>query len=170
MEAELPETGIPVSVGPKLPHFPGPVPCNTKLVRIVDFLKPEILLLVNSCNAIKLWIQLKIPKIEDGNNFGVGIQEDILAEVSKAESDAGSYLEQMSRYFGSRGKMVSKLVKYPFLDDYRRSINEYDEKVFLSFRLILRELRNIYVVLYDVIIKNYEKLIRPRNSNTSSLY
>ena len=39
-----------------------------------------------------------IPKIEDGNNFGVGIQEDILGEVSKAEADAGSYLEQVSRY------------------------------------------------------------------------
>lgn len=32
-----------------------------------------------------------------------------------------------------------------FQDDYRRSVNEYDEKVFLSFKLMLRELRNIYV-------------------------
>jgi len=28
----------------------------------------------------------------------------------------------------------------------------------------------VKVVLYDVIIKNFEKLIRPRNSNASSLY
>ena len=40
---------------------------------------------------------MMIPKIEDGNNFGVSIQEDILAEVGKSEADAGSYLEQMSR-------------------------------------------------------------------------
>ena len=26
------------------------------------------------------------------------LQEDVLGEVTKAESDAGSYLEQMSRY------------------------------------------------------------------------
>ena len=26
------------------------------------------------CNAVKIWIQLNIPRIEDGNNFGVSIQ------------------------------------------------------------------------------------------------
>lgn len=30
-------------------------------------------------------------------------------------------------------------------DDYRRAINEYDEKVFLSFKIMLMEMRNIYV-------------------------
>ena len=41
---------------------------------------------------------MMVPKIEDGNNFGVGIQEDVLGEVGKSEADAGSYLEQLSRY------------------------------------------------------------------------
>ena len=41
-------------------------------------------------------------------------------------------------------------------DDYRRGVNEYDEKVFVSFKLILRELRNIYVsisVTYHTVVK-----------------
>ena len=46
---------------------------------------------------IKTWIQMMVPKIEDGNNFGVGIQEDVLGEVGKSEADAGSFLEQLSR-------------------------------------------------------------------------
>ena len=29
---------------------------------------------VDDCNLLKMWIQLLIPKVEDGNNFGVGIQ------------------------------------------------------------------------------------------------
>lgn len=39
-------------------------------------------------------------------------------------------------------------------DDYRRAINEYDEKVFLSFKMVLRELRNIYVsyVEEDIVV------------------
>lgn len=39
-----------------------------------------------------------IPKIEDGNNFGVSIQEDTLAEVQAVESEAGSFFDQISRY------------------------------------------------------------------------
>eukprot|EP00731_Ephydatia_muelleri_P034777 Em0076g10a len=74
-----------------------PIPCNKRLVEVTNFLKPEIVECIDKCNLIKLWVELLIPKIEDGNNFGVGVQEDILAEVSKAESDAGTYLEQVSR-------------------------------------------------------------------------
>lgn len=162
--------GLAIGLKQDPPHLVSCLPCNPKIVRVIEFVKPLIIEVVDKCNILKMWIQLSIPKIEDGNNFGVSIQEDALGEVSKAESDAGSYLEQVSRYFGSRGKLLSKAAKYPHLADYQRSINEYDEKVYLSFKLILRELRNIYVVLYDVIIKNFEKIVCPRNSNTSSLY
>lgn len=44
-----------------------------------------------------------IPKIEDGNNFGVSIQEDTLAEVQSVESEAAAFFDQISRYFISRG-------------------------------------------------------------------
>lgn len=30
---------------------------------------------------VKMWITLLIPRIEDGNNFGVSIQEETLSEV-----------------------------------------------------------------------------------------
>lgn len=46
-----------------------------------------------------------IPKIEDGNNFGVSIQEDTLAEVQSVESEAAAFFDQISRYFISRGKL-----------------------------------------------------------------
>lgn len=47
-----------------------------------------------------------IPKIEDGNNFGVSIQEDTLAEVQSVESEAAAFFDQISRYFISRGTSV----------------------------------------------------------------
>jgi len=61
-------------------------------MEIISVLKPHIITLVEKCSAVcvcvcsgavhllilftqlKLWIELKIPKIEDGNNFGVSIQ------------------------------------------------------------------------------------------------
>lgn len=38
--------------------------------------------------------------------------------------------------------------------DYRRALTEYDEKVFLSFKLILTEVRNIYVRWFSEIVTN----------------
>lgn len=63
-----------------------------------------------------------IPKIEDGNNFGVSIQEDTLAEIQSVESEAAAFFDQISRYFISRAKIVSKVAKYPHIDDYRRAV------------------------------------------------
>lgn len=50
-----------------------------------------------------------IPKIEDGNNFGVSVQEDTLAEIQQVEVEANNYLEQVSRYYVSRAKLVTKV-------------------------------------------------------------
>lgn len=52
---------------------------------------------------MKMWISFMIPKIEDGNNFGVSVQEDTLAEVQSVESEAAAFFDQISRYFISRG-------------------------------------------------------------------
>ena len=58
---------------------------------------------------LKMWISFMIPKIEDGNNFGVSIQEDTLGEIQSVESEAAAFFDQISRYFVSRGKIVSKV-------------------------------------------------------------
>lgn len=46
-----------------------------------------------------MWVQLLIPRIEDGNNFGVSIQEETVAELRTVEGEAASYLDQISRCF-----------------------------------------------------------------------
>lgn len=45
-----------------------------------------------------MWVSVMIPKIEDGNNFGVSIQEDTLAEIQTVESEAAAYFDQISRW------------------------------------------------------------------------
>ena len=39
-----------------------------------------------------------IPKIEDGNNFGVSIQEETLAELRTVESEALAYYDQVKLF------------------------------------------------------------------------
>ncbi|KAL6103559.1 psme3 [Pungitius sinensis] len=120
--------------------------------------------------TVKMWVQLLIPRIEDGNNFGVSIQEETVAELRTVESEAASYLDQISRYYITRAKLVSKIVKYPHVEDYRRTITEIDEKEYISLKIIVSELRNQYVILHDMILKNIEKIKKPRNSNAEALY
>lgn len=148
----------------------GTVPCNKPLCDMIKVVKPIIRKLVEDSNLLKMWISFMIPKIEDGNNFGVSIQEDTLAEIQTVESEAAAFFDQISRYFLTRAKVVSKVAKYPHIDDYRRAVVELDEKEYLSLWLVVCEVRNRYSSLHDIVIKNLEKLKKPRSSNAENLY
>jgi len=157
--------------GTKVMALPsGSVKCNAPITDLIQVVKPIIRELVEDSNMLKMWISFLIPKIEDGNNFGVSIQEDTLAEIQSVESEAAAFFDQISRYFISRAKVVSKVAKYPHIDDYRRAVQELDEKEFLSLWLVVSEVRNRYCSLHDIVIKNIEKLKKPRSQNSQSLY
>lgn len=148
----------------------GLVPSNGHIKELCAIIKPLIRELIDQANLIKMWITYLIPRIEDGNNFGVSIQEDTMAEARTVESEAATYLDQISRYYMTRGKILSKVAKYPHVEDYRQTVLELDEKEFISLRLVLCELRNQYASLHDIITKNMEKITRPRSSNTDNMY
>ncbi|XP_039973895.1 proteasome activator complex subunit 3-like isoform X2 [Xiphias gladius] len=148
----------------------GMMKCNTRLMDLIERVKPEIRTLIEKCNTVKMWVQLLIPRIEDGNNFGVSIQEETVAELRTVESEAASYLDQISRYYTTRAKLVSKIAKYLHVEDYRRTVSEIDEKEYISLKIIVSELRNQYVTLHDMILKNIEKIKKPRSSNSEALY
>lgn len=127
--------------------------------------------IVNSLDmisAIKMWIQLKIPKIEDGNNFGVGIQEECVDECNKAEDMSFSMLEHTSKVFPSRGELITKVLKHPQIRDYYQSVIEYDQMEYTNLKIGLVDLRNHYAVLHDIITKNLEKIQKPRSEEALS--
>ncbi|CAF0755463.1 unnamed protein product, partial [Didymodactylos carnosus] len=133
-------------IGTSVFLFPcGLIPSNGIIQLLEDKLKPYIFHFLDSIAIIKLWIQLLIPKVEDGNNFGVSIQEDSLTEIRTLETDVTQYLDLTYKYLVSRGELVKKVAKYPHVEDYRRSVQSLDEKQFVSMRFIALELRNHYV-------------------------
>jgi hypothetical protein len=52
---------------------------------------------------------LNIPRIEDGNNFGVSVQEEVLNEVGRAEESSFNALDTITKYFVTRAKLVCKV-------------------------------------------------------------
>lgn len=160
-----------VPAGSKVILMPnGTVDTNRTLADLVDIVKPLILQQIEDCNLLKMWIELQIPKVEDGNNFGVDIQEDCLKEVSSAEAEAAVYLEKASMYYMARAKMIVKVAKYPHVEDFRKTVEELDEKQYVNLKLIVRELLNNYAAVHDILCKNLEKIKRPRTMNAENLY
>lgn len=72
--------------------------------------KEELFELSSLIGKVKLWIQLNVPRIEDGNNFGVGVQNDMIGQLGRAEDSALSAADALSQYFSHRAKMVAKVL------------------------------------------------------------
>ncbi|XP_077281768.1 proteasome activator complex subunit 3-like isoform X2 [Temnothorax americanus] len=169
---KLDQNGEETSSGTKVMVLPTkPVPCcNKKFCKLIHIVKPYIEQLLEDSNLLKMWISFLIPKIEDGNNFGVSIQKAMLSEIQSVESKAAAFLDQISRYYISRVRIVSKAARYPHIDHCRRAIQELDENEYVSLRLVTRKVRNHYCSLHDLLIKNLEKIKQPRSSNAQFLY
>src|SRR5882724_7475465 len=73
------------------------------LSRLNDIVKPLLLDFVSDMRSLKFGIQLMVPKVEDGNNFGVQIQESVIKAIGQAERQSLSRLNQFSNYYKFRG-------------------------------------------------------------------
>ena len=51
-----------------------------------------------------------------------------MGEIRQVESDGCSYLDAISSYHLNRGKVVTKIAKYPHVEDFRQTVLELDEK------------------------------------------
>ena len=52
---------------------------------MTDYLKKEIRDSISIFNSLRLWIMLKVPRMEDGNNFGVSIQKECIKRLVDAQ-------------------------------------------------------------------------------------
>uniref|UniRef100_A0A6I8NG77 Proteasome activator PA28 C-terminal domain-containing protein n=2 Tax=Ornithorhynchus anatinus TaxID=9258 RepID=A0A6I8NG77_ORNAN len=77
---------------------------------------------------------------------------------------------QISKYFSERGDAVAKAAKQPHVGDYRQLVHELDEAQYGETRLMAMEIRNTYAVLYDIILKNFEKIKKPRGDAKGMIY
>ncbi|XP_015781105.1 proteasome activator complex subunit 3-like [Tetranychus urticae] len=146
------------------------VPVNNKIKAMSNLVKPKMKEFIEDLNLIKLWIQLLIPKIEDGNNFGVEIQEEILAEVRFALSDGFTYYSFMIKYHNTRAGIVKKIEKYQFVEDYQEYLAVFDEDEWIGLKSTVIKMRNHYDRLHSLMTKNWEKLICPRASNSDTMF
>ena len=68
------------------------IPCNKEILDIMEVLKKEVIELIEMLSTMKLWVRLSRPKFEDGNNFGVDVQNDVLTSLTTGAASAKSML------------------------------------------------------------------------------
>ncbi|KAF9015585.1 proteasome activator pa28 REG alpha/beta subunit [Cyathus striatus] len=137
---------------------------------IHNIIKKESEQLIESVDEVKLWVTLTMPKIEDGDNFGVQIQEEVLGELHRAQESAYNLRDAARQNHLARAKLCSKLLKYPHVEDYTLALREHDEKQLYLARQHLSDIRNMYAVLTDLIHKNISKIRAPKANNSVGLY
>ncbi|OII73739.1 subunit of proteaseome activator complex [Cryptosporidium ubiquitum] len=147
----------------------GKVHSNLQIKELVVYVKQEVSELIEMVSSIKLWVQLNIPQIQDGNNFGVGIQEETIQELGRVEDATFSLYESVCKYYSERARLSSKIVKYPNVEDYLGAIRELDERYWVSLRCSIADMRNNYAWLHDLLTKNWGKLSKPRNSEGTNM-
>ncbi|EPR63288.1 putative subunit of proteaseome activator complex [Toxoplasma gondii GAB2-2007-GAL-DOM2] len=144
------------------------MPRHGQICEQLEQLKRDAAELVETLGQVKLWIQLNVPRIEDGNNFGVGIQEEAIQELARVEDWAFNLYDAIFKYYMARAKLSTKVLKYPNVGDYWEAIRELDEKELLHIKFTKVDMRNNYSMLYDLLCKNWEKVVKPKNEDTRS--
>uniref|UniRef100_A0A3Q2QET8 Proteasome activator complex subunit 1 n=2 Tax=Fundulus heteroclitus TaxID=8078 RepID=A0A3Q2QET8_FUNHE len=125
----------------------GPICSNERVESLLNEVKPEIQTLKEKLNTVSMWVQLQIPRIEDGNNFGVAVQEKVFELLTNTRTKIEAFQTQISKYYSERGDAVAKASKQPHVGDYRQLVHELDLYQYNELRLVVLDIRNTYAVL-----------------------
>uniref|UniRef100_A0A8C5N6S7 Proteasome activator PA28 C-terminal domain-containing protein n=1 Tax=Gouania willdenowi TaxID=441366 RepID=A0A8C5N6S7_GOUWI len=148
----------------------GPICCNERVESLLQAVKTEVQTLKEKLNTVSMWVQLQIPQIEDGNNFGVAVQEKVFELLTNTRTKIEAFQTQISKYYSERGDAVAKASKQAHVGDYRQLVHELDLFQYYELRLVVLEIRNTYAVLFDIITKNYDKIKKPRGDGKALIY
>uniref|UniRef100_A0A3B3XSZ5 Proteasome activator complex subunit 1 n=1 Tax=Poecilia mexicana TaxID=48701 RepID=A0A3B3XSZ5_9TELE len=75
----------------------GPICSNERVESLLNEVKPEIQTLKEKLNTVSMWVQLQIPRIEDGNNFGVAVQEKVFELLTNTRTKIEAFQTQISK-------------------------------------------------------------------------
>lgn len=148
----------------------GPIGSNQALEVLLNQVDPEIQILKEMLNLVSSWLQLHIPQIQDGNNFGVAVQEKVFEMLTNTRTRVDAFRTQIAKYYSERGDAVAKASKQPHVGDYRQLVHELDQYQYSELRLVVLDLRNTYAMLFDVVNKNYDKIKKPRGDGKAPIY
>jgi hypothetical protein len=82
---------------------------NEHIVKLLDLVFEECNFGQNQLWLIERWIQLQMPKREDGNNFGVDVLESVLNVVKDRSNMLAGVLSELPGYYINRAQVMEKV-------------------------------------------------------------
>ncbi|GIQ83864.1 proteasome activator pa28 [Kipferlia bialata] len=136
---------------------------DKRITDLEDMLRTEVQTIAAICHKAYLWISSLVPKIEEADNFGVQVQSETISDLHRVEDGAYSLMDDVFKFHASRGKVVQK-VKATKLEDYKRALIELDVKQCMDYRVFTVDLAHNLLILYDQMMKNMDKIVRPKGA------
>jgi len=141
------------------------IPCNDSVKQMIAVIRPKLIELQKDTNELKSWMVLLCPKMEDGNNFGVSVQEAMHDEVVGVPSMIKDEIANLKYYHIERACVIKKMLKHPAVDDFKQAVTELDVEMAVKLRCSLQFAKKSYSMLHNDLLKNWEKIVRPRGED-----
>lgn len=82
---------------------------NAKVSQTVDSTLDQLETASQTARTLEYFIMLHIPKIEDGGNFGVGVQLDLVKKLGEVQDAIKANIEDLLGYQAARAEALGKL-------------------------------------------------------------
>ncbi|OCF33557.1 hypothetical protein I317_03582 [Kwoniella heveanensis CBS 569] len=118
------------------------------------------------CQDLKVWLELEIPVIEDGNSFGADVQAHLISQLTEANKRCQSMQNGARSHHNDRIRLAAEWAKHPNFRDYPN--DRFDH---FLVRFNLRTILTLYGGLMMKFEKNWSKVINPKsNHSTGGMY
>ncbi|OQR98984.1 hypothetical protein ACHHYP_07379 [Achlya hypogyna] len=81
---------------------------NTRMVHLVQVVLDELHTAIAKMQALERWIQLLVPRVADGNNFGVEVQKSVQLQISASRTALQKAWDGMTDYYWQRATAFEK--------------------------------------------------------------
>jgi len=146
--------------------FPnGPIDINSKMNELFAKLTPHLNDTIADSLRVQIGLQLLVPKVEDGHNTGVEIQDKALEMITKHMNNARASFSEYVKELKTRGSFIVEAVKYPHSMDFRQALKCFEEEKRVYIVIRTHWLLMSYERIYNYFIKNWDKIFNPRSSS-----
>lgn len=109
MEATFSEVFPYASLSAASGDFKSAVESNDKVSRAVTVTLDEISSVAQDAKTLEVFLHLHLPKMEDGNNFGVTVQLSLLKQLTDLQEALTKAIDELSGYANARAESLGKL-------------------------------------------------------------